>query len=590
MTNPRLSKFMDIAVLSMAASSLVFSSSLYEQYQLAKAACLAVLLIPALACLLMSGDALKINFTAVVFLVFLFYSACRLLFSPYNPQYYYSLTLTVPAMFLVSRATAGNHKKYLVLLNALVFVSALYGLYQSLRGMQRPYSFFGNPVFFGEFMMMGLPFIFASFFLFKSNRLFFSLNAALTLACAGLAGSRGAFVSIAVSCGLLLYLLIASGAVKPGLKPGLNPYAAVFLLILLASFLMPGMRGSAKSNLDRAAGLFSGSDQSVSGRLLMLKTALKITGRNPAFGSGAGAFKYFFQKYQAETTGSSSRSMFINTSYAHDDYAQIAAESGLSGLVLFLVFFLSLFHYFEKRAYSLSPENRVFSFALVSVLAGTLAECFFNFPMMILPSSMLFWLYAGMLHNMLSERDADAAVLPRAAAGLITSAAVAAVIAAVLMRPLGLVSDAYLQYGIRHAGTGPDGDRKFITALKCDPHNYYNYFYLAGYYSEAGEYRKASDAYMAALKLNPYAADLLYDEGAMCVKLKDYNKAADYFGQSLSLYPGFAYARLALGKTLISLKRDSEGSSELAIAQKIDPGIIRRDIGPQLMKFGEMTQ
>ncbi len=79
------------------------------------------------------------------------------------------------------------------------------------------------------------------------------------------------------------------------------------------------------------------------GRVEIWQGTLKMIAENPLFGRGPGTFSYAFPQYQTEMLVGK----FIN--YTHNDYLELASDTGLIGLACFLCFLLVLFTSCLKR-------------------------------------------------------------------------------------------------------------------------------------------------------------------------------------------------------------------------------------------------
>jgi len=97
------------------------------------------------------------------------------------------------------------------------------------------------------------------------------------------------------------------------------------------------------------------------GRLPIWRAAITMALDHPIFGHGWGSFDFLVDGYREAPTG-------LDTSYAHNDYLQVFAETGVVGLA-FVLWLLALFARRAVRALStpMDPEART---ALVWIVIG----------------------------------------------------------------------------------------------------------------------------------------------------------------------------------------------------------------------------
>jgi tetratricopeptide (TPR) repeat protein len=322
-------------------------------------------------------------------------------------------------------------------------------------------------------------------------------------------------------------------------------------------------------------------------RILILKTGLNMASENPVFGRGAGAFRQLYQKYQAPLLKENPVFSFLTTSYAHDDYLQLLSEFGGAGLLLYLLFFISLLYRFDRKAASLEEDDYVLKLGLASSLLCVFIEGFFNFPLFVMPAAGLFWLYAGLLHgNAGREKTSLPVPLSRV---LFAALALPALLALILtVKPV--FSNFYLKQGVNEASRNSNFEMDYYSrSIALDPYSYYAYFYAGYYLSQKREYEKSAWHYKRALDVFPNSADAVYNI-ASCLKMSgNPGDAVLYYEKALELYPGFALARLNLGKTYMDLGREEEGLNEIAASKKLDPQYSDVEMKNYVESFVEAT-
>jgi tetratricopeptide (TPR) repeat protein len=223
---------------------------------------------------------------------------------------------------------------------------------------------------------------------------------------------------------------------------------------------------------------------------------------------------------------------------------------------------------------------------------GLLAESFFNFPLLIMPSAVIFWFLSGVLNSMIIKNSPDnESINPgRPAAAvllLLISVFAAAAIAAVKFNP---VSDFYVKKALSlDAENSAANYGVFRKAISLSPGDFYAHFYLADSYSKTLLFPEAIAEYKVSLSIYPDSADMLYNTGSLLVMSKQYSEAEKYLRRSIALYPDFALSRLYLAKSLSFMNRDQEAAREFAEARALDPSVFSENAGVKVVYFGEVT-
>jgi O-antigen ligase len=166
-------------------------------------------------------------------------------------------------------------------------------------------------------------------------------------------------------------------------------------------------------------GIYALKKDSADGRLLMWKMAVRVMLENPATGVGPGYYRGAYGDVQAEyfESGRGSETE-VNVAgspeYGFNEYLQIGAETGVPGLVLFVVLVAAaLWRLFRAR----SP----FTFGLLAL--GVFA--FFSYPFSLLPMKTLFVVFlaaAGSLRTLRRETT----IVQRIVTGIVLAGSIVA--------------------------------------------------------------------------------------------------------------------------------------------------------------------
>ena len=118
-------------------------------------------------------------------------------------------------------------------------------------------------------------------------------------------------------------------------------------------------------------------------------------------------------------------------------------------------------------------------------------------------------------------------------------------------------------------------DESFRRALRLDPKSIPSLAYLGVLALEAGRYGEAKTSYQRCIELNPKVGIVHYllSEVIQKEQSPDLKRAEEELIKARNLDPGFAPARLALGKLYLANGREGEALTELQEAIRLQPGV-----------------
>jgi len=321
---------------------------------------------------------------------------------------------------------------------------------------------------------------------------------------------------------------------------------------------------------------------------------------------GLGNFKVIYPLYQDKE--SLSRNMRVE--HVHNEYLQVAVESGIIGLSLFFWFLLLS----GKICWHLLREEKnrnlwLINLALTGGLIAILVNALFAFPLQN-PSVLLnFWLFLGIM-TIFYQREEKIKIIPLKLPGnekdnigliviislflsfLILKPLIAnyyfnqglifsgernwrkaepAFKKAILYQPSGVFN--HFHYGGLCLATGKFDDalREFQTTLKLRPNYPQAHGNLAIAYAEKGLDKKALNAYQRAIFLNPKHAEFFNNLGAFYFQRGEYRKAISQFRQAVKLDWHNYRFHYNLGFTYFEQKRFKEAISVWEEALRINP-------------------
>jgi len=193
----------------------------------------------------------------------------------------------------------------------------------------------------------------------------------MTVSCLWITLSRGAFIAFSV----IVTLMIVYSILKRFSNYILS--SSILILPILISYLIfSNIIVSGDDNLinQRISSIqIDRQDDSIDERLRFYDAAIESIKENPLLGIGIGNWKIKSMKYDAKYS-TSYRVPF----HAHNDFLQVAAESGVLASILFTLFLLYPFYLFIKQKIYKTKDLKYFIFLLMMTVY--VIDTLFNFP------------------------------------------------------------------------------------------------------------------------------------------------------------------------------------------------------------------
>jgi O-antigen ligase len=125
------------------------------------------------------------------------------------------------------------------------------------------------------------------------------------------------------------------------------------------------------------------------GRVSLWRDAWPMIWETPWFGKGLGSFQWTFRAYETEMPD-------IPAIYAHNDYLQILAETGIVGLCLVILAFAACWQTARRNLLDADPMIRGIGLAAIGALAATAVQEITDFSLYIPGTAALFFLLIGL--------------------------------------------------------------------------------------------------------------------------------------------------------------------------------------------------
>lgn len=491
-------------------------------------------------------------------------------------------------------------------------------IYQS----RSPASTFGNKNLAAEYLTFAFPLL--VFSILKANRrrtlLLTSSALALVVNYVWLNRAKAVWLALALEVGVLALILLIDR-----FRFGRLPFdhfwkkAAVALSVLVLTFVLidvtmvqqPGQETvsqmisrtlrSAVSDPNRPV---TGSQQapdllkpeqqdSLSVRTAVWRNTLTMVKERPIFGFGFGNFKVFYPKYSHRVVYDSKVSATEHWEGPHNDYLQIAVETGIIGLLFFgcVVFAFFRVSWLQIRRGAQS-DTRYLAIGCFVALVGTSVNLFFSFPLQTAVSPLMIAVFLGVLAREANSKDPQATdrflTLP------VTGRHLALVVLILLLFSGRLAIDRLAaDYDMAKVFRGQD-QRMWPTVvlegkrtLEYFPDWHEPHQTMSRAYLEMNDPGSAIKETEAVLKSRPYYVNALYNRGAAHLLLGEQEKAALFLKQSVELVPGYAEAHHALARLYLDEKRFQEAAREAQLAIKYGPDNPQHYYGLSLAYFNQ---
>lgn len=319
---------------------------------------------------------------------------------------------------------------------------------------------------------------------------------------------------------------------------------------------------------------FSEKQKSFIGRLYFWDGALNITLNYPKFGAGIDSFSEILPNHQKRG---------FYSKYAHNNYLQVAAESGLFGLYCFLwmiiFFILFAFHNLKKK---LSPDDKLKIISIFAAICGNLLHSFFDFDWNIPAITMLLFAYFAFLQiipGRVSEVNFNLPSLSRFPLKVLTitlffflstvvvkpyfayfyfqkggkkyeeknySAARLNLNKALKLNP----QDPYYVSKLAEVNFKEENIKEAIAlserAISLQPFSSYFYSQLGTYYYHTRDIQKALSSFRFAAHFYPNAAAYYYILGSIYQEIGDFNQAEGEYYRAIKLKDDYIFAGQSL--------------------------------------------
>jgi O-antigen ligase/Tfp pilus assembly protein PilF len=305
--------------------------------------------------------------------------------------------------------------------------------------------------------------------------------------------SRGGFL------GALTGLLLAGGVLVIRKVPRGAAVASAAIAVLVVTF--SATQGQAQMSQTRL--------ETAVFRLEAWKSGLRMFGRRPLIGWGAGGFSTEYPPFRSEAefhiSHSDGRKAFIEVEDPHSSWVAVGVETGALGLLaLLLVVYVAarLWRYYVRK--SPDPETSALLAGLGGGAAAYLVAGGFNTLTLHVSHTVLFWGFLALIEILGDQRPWRAGSRVREARAAIPAAAAVVAAFACFWTLRTAEAEAAIREGMQEKTTDKVRESLLREAIDLDPNSWKAHYYLAQVLSEPNRYATAASEARTAVSLRPH--------------------------------------------------------------------------------------
>ena len=285
-------------------------------------------------------------------------------------------------------------------------------------------------------------------------------------------------------------------------------------------------------------------------RFVMWRTGIDIIKEHPLLGTGMGTFKKVHPKYQGKYLRTKKYGRFKGLSkFIHNDYLEITANTGILGLGTFLWLIVTLYWTGLKRLKQINQSKYSPNLLIIilSSLTAVLIHSFFHYSFYLPATSMLFWLWLGLLNTdgpklEKAKENIRPSIIRQSATVLIT------IILLVWVTKPFMASLYFDRAGYyRRSGDYDNAIAMYKKSIEFNPRDEKVHNNLGNVYRNMGLYGEAMEGYAEALKINPYLVEAYNNLGILYGNRGLHEEAIREYMLALEINPNLAGVHNNLG-------------------------------------------
>jgi O-antigen ligase len=305
-------------------------------------------------------------------------------------------------LFLAARTLKMPSHKFNVGIEISATILAIYGIMQFYcldpfprdfirTNWQSAFSTFGNPNFFGTYLVLVIPILLHSFIMEKKNITVFSYSIIIyALLCTN---TRGAWIGATVA--IIAYIFMHR-LFLINYKQDIRRITAILLITFVIIFMFNSLNNNKfayrfKSIFMDATKILKdeGAEKAGSNRFFIWKNVLILIKDRPLTGYGIENLgEPFVARFKQEMIDLFGKTYYVDK--AHNEYLHIAVTTGIPSLIVYCLFITQILCQGLQKA----RKNCFYSPYIASVL-GYLCQAFFNIS--VVSVVYIFWVFLGFI-------------------------------------------------------------------------------------------------------------------------------------------------------------------------------------------------
>lgn len=330
-------------------------------------------------------------------------------------------------------------------------------------------------------------------------------------------------------------------------------------------------------------------------RFVMWRTGIDIIKEHPLLGTGMGTFEKIHPKYQSKYLRTEKYGRFEGLSrFIHNDYLEITANTGILGLGTFLWLIVTLYWTGLKRLKQISESKYSPNLLIIilSSLTAVLIHSFFHYSFYLPATSMLFWLWLGLLNTdgpkvEKTKENIRPSIIRQGAIVVIT------ILLLVWVTKPFIASLYFDRAGYYHmSGHYDKAIAMYKKSKKLNPGDEKALDNLGNVYRDIGLYGEALKEYERALEINPYSVEAHNNLGILYVNRGLYDEAIEEYMLAIEINPNLAGVHNNLGNTYRKKGLYDKALREYHEAVNLDPRFVDayNNLGVTLAEMGELRE
>jgi len=433
----------------------------------------------------------------------------------------------------------------------------------------------------------------------KKLKIMIGLMAIITLIALIYTRTRGAWVGF---MGAMTFFAAAKLMVDGGMKKifkslfSKKSLVIIFLMVICLGLLIRyDYNRKRHSFTKKFLSIVDLKDPATRHRFVMWHTGIDIIKEHPLLGTGIGTFKKIHPKYQSKYLRTEKYGRFEGLSrFIHNDYLEITTNTGILGLGTFLWLIVALYWIGLKRLKQIdeSKYSPNLLIIILSSLTAVLIHSFFHYSFYLPTTSMLFWLWLGLLNT-------GGTKLEKTKENIRPSIIRQGVIIVITIFLLVWVTKPFMAslYFDRATYYHMSGDYKNAIAMhkksiEFNPRDEKAHNNLGNIYRDIGLYREALKEYERALKINPYGVEAHNNLGILYVNRGLYDEAIKEYMLAIEINPNLAGVHNNLGNTYAKKGLYNKALKEYQEAVNLDRRFVEayNNLGVTLADMGELRR